>query len=779
MRRMTSMVGMGRSTRWTAAIVMGAAACAAAMPATGRQGAAGAAPPSYADEVRPLLARYCGECHGGDSPAGGVGFDRLTEAAARTSERASWQKVLRQVEASVMPPADAEQPTAEERGTIARWIGEFALVPDCSTGERPGRVTLRRLNRAEYDNTVRDLFGVKVRPAADFPADDIGYGFDSIGDVLTLPPVLLERYLAAAEEIVREVVFIPDEANAEVRRFPGKTLSSHGEVTGEFESPATAEYLIRVQAAGDQAGPEPARMAVRLDGRENRTFDVPNRRGDLRDYEVRLEVPAGRHTVAAAFLNDYYRPADPDPKNRDRNLHVERIEVVGPIGLAPERFPEPHRRFFKVPIDPAADPATQRATVRALVTPYASRAFRRRSLPEELDALKGLFDAARARGQSPEEAVRIVLSALLVSPSFLFRIEADPPAGAVRDLDDLELASRLSYFLWSSMPDDDLFRTAAAKQLHTDEQLVAAARRMLGDPKARALVDNFAGQWLQLRSLDTFAPDAKRFPDFDEPLRRAMRRETEEFFRAIVVEDRSILEFLDADSTFVNARLARHYGITDAKLPENDPEAFVRVSVDRATRGGLLGQASILAVTSNPTRTSPVKRGKWILENLFAAPPPPAPPNVPLLPEGTEQKPLTGTLRQRMEQHRADPGCAACHRLMDPLGFGLENYDPVGGWRTTDGESEIDASGELPDGRTFRGPGELKALLKEREHDFRRCLAEKLLTYALGRGLEWYDACAVERIAARCREGGDRFSVLVAEIVKSPAFRQREAPSGR
>jgi hypothetical protein len=458
---------------------------------------------------------------------------------------------------------------------------------------------------------------------------------------------------------------------------------------------------------------------------------------------------------------------------------VERIDVIGPIGLAPEHYPEPHRRFFKEPLDARADRAAQRATVRKLVAPVASRAFRRQATPAELDGLVRLYDDSLDRGESSEQGVRIVLSALLVSPSFLFRIEADPPPGAVRDLDDLELASRLSYFLWSSMPDDALFRAAVAGQLHTDEQLVAAAQRMLRDGKARALVDNFAGQWLQLRSLDTLAPDRKRFPGFDEPLRRAMRRETEEFFRAIVAEDRSILEFLDADSTFVNARLAKHYGLADVPLPENDPEAFVRVSVDRATRGGLLGQAAILAVTSNPTRTSPVKRGKWILENLFAAPPPPPPPNVPELPESTARKPLAGTLRQRMEQHRADPGCAACHRLMDPLGFGLENYDPVGGWRTSDGESEVDASGELPDGRTFRGPGELKALLKEREHDFRRCLAEKLLTYALGRGLEWYDACAVERIATRCRDEGDRFSVLVAEIVKSPAFRQREAPADR
>jgi len=747
------------------------AACSLAGPVT-------AAPPAYEGEVRPLLERYCTDCHAGDAAEGGIAIDGFSEAAARSTDRAAWQKVLRQVEAVVMPPADAPQPTAEERATLARWIAEFALVPDCSAGERPGRVTLRRLNRSEYDNTVRDLFGVRGRPSADFPADDIGYGFDHIGDVLTLPPVLLERYLAAAEAVAREVVFIPAESGAG-RIFPGRTLASVGEVTADFEAPAGGPYLVRVRAWGDQAGPEPARMAVRVDGRAGRTFDVPNRRDEPRDYELRLDLQPGKHRVAAAFLNDFYRPDDPDPKQRDRNLHVEKVEVIGPLDVDPEHLPEPHRRFFTRPVDPRADLDEQTAAARALVAPVVSRAFRRPAAAEEIDGLMRLFTASRERGERVEEALRIVLSAILVSPSFLFRIEADPPAGQVRALDDLELAARLSYFLWSSMPDDELFQAAAAGELHTDEQLTAAALRMLRDPKSRALVDNFAGQWLQLRSLDGFRPDPKRFPGFDDALRRSMRRETEAFFAAIVAEDRSILEFLDADFTFLDRRLAAHYGLTDVPLPAEDPEAVVRVAVDRRIRGGLLGQAAILTVTSNPTRTSPVKRGKWILENLFAAPPPPAPPNVPELPEGTEREPLVGTLRERMERHRADPGCAACHRLMDPLGFGLENYDPVGAWRTTDGEADIDASGGLPDGRTFQGPGELKALLRERQDDFRRCLAEKLLTYALGRGLEWYDACAVERIATACRSGGDAFSALVTEIVKSPAFRQREAPAGR
>lgn len=380
-----------------------------------------------------------------------------------------------------------------------------------------------------------------------------------------------------------------------------------------------------------------------------------------------------------------------------------------------------------------------------------------------------VFLAARDRGETVERAVQMAIAAMLVSPSFLLRIEAVAPPGRIRDLDDFEIASRLSYFLWSSLPDDDLFRAAVRGELRTTEQIVRHARRMLLDPKAAALARNFAGQWLGLRGLNEVNPDKKLFPDFDEHLREAVQRETEMLFEHIVRNNRSIIEFLDADYTFVNERLARHYGI-----PNVSGEGFRQVTVDTSQRGGLLGHASILTVTSNPTRTSPVKRGKWILETLFNAPPPEPPANVPELADGATGQ-LTGTLRQRMEQHRADPACATCHKLMDPLGFGLENYDAIGAWRVRDGGGDVDASGELPDGQEFKGPAGLRSLLADRKEDFRRCFIEKLLTFALGRGLEYHDVCAVERIAAASAEGGDRFSVIVTEIVCSPAFRQIES----
>ncbi|TSA04268.1 MAG: DUF1592 domain-containing protein [Planctomycetaceae bacterium] len=445
--------------------------------------------------------------------------------------------------------------------------------------------------------------------------------------------------------------------------------------------------------------------------------------------------------------------------------------MIGPVGVMPEELPEAHKRFFSKPIEAKIDRDTQRQQVRDLVRPLASRAFRRRATDAEMDGLVALFDFAREKGETVERSMQITTSAILVSPSFLFRIEKDAPSGKTRTVSDVEMASRLSYFLWSSLPDDELFRAGVKGELHTDKQLIEQALRMLKDPKSKALVENFAGQWLQLRNLDTFFPDKERFPDYDDALKSAMRRETEEFFSYLVREDRSVLEFLDADYTFVNERLAKHYGLQGVS-----GEEFRRVSVDPAQRGGLLGQASILSVTSNPTRTSPVKRGKWILENLFASPPPPPPPNVPELAVENKEKPLTGTLRQQMEQHRSDPSCAACHQLMDPLGFGLENYNAVGAWRTDDGLHPVDPSGELPDGRSFKGPAELKTILKGREEEFRRCFAEKMLTYAIGRGLEHYDACAVQRISRECAENGNRFSVIVTEIVLSPAFRQRESP---
>ena len=765
-RSRRSFPGVSRLAGRPIAPVVGLVIGILALEPAGRDAAA----VGFKDDVRPLLKRYCFDCHSGDQAESGVTLDRFSEATARTSDRAAWQKVLRQLQGRAMPPKDAPQPADAERTLLASWIESFALKPHCPDGERAGRVTLRRLNRAEYNNTIRDLFKVSISPADEFPADDVGYGFDTIGDVLSLPPVLFERYVSAAMDVARAVVVTSDPDTAPVRSFDGKQLNTVGEVKHEADFPVAGEYILRVRAAADQAGDQPAKMAILLDGTPLKTFDVRNRRSSARDFEHRVSVTAGKHPVAVGFLNDFYDKDATDKSNRDRNLIVERISVIGPIGVLPDPLPEPHARLFRKPIDHQAGRDGLVKQAKSVLRPVASRAFRRPASDDEIDGLVAVFEKSLDRKESFEKGIQDAIVVMLTAPSFLFRVEKDPPPGEVRTLDDFETATRLSYFLWSSLPDDELFRAAHRGELRTDAQVTQQAARMLADPKARALVENFAGQWLQLRSLQDCTPDVARFPGFDADLRAAMRRETEEFFWTIVREDRSALEFLDADWTLLNERLARHYGIDGVKGDD-----FVRVKLDPSTRGGLLGQASILTVTSNPTRTSPVKRGKWILENLLAAPPPAPPPGVPDLESAGAGK--GGTLREQMERHRADPACSACHQLMDPLGFGLENYDPVGGWRTTDGAAAIDAAGQLPDGRSFRGPEELRTVLLGRKEEFRRCLAEKLLTYALGRGLEWYDACAVERIAANSAAGGDRFSVLVKEIVVSPAFRRREGPA--
>jgi mono/diheme cytochrome c family protein len=588
---------------------------------------------SFTADIAPILAKYCTTCHGsGRRLRGNLSLARFkTDADARKEPRV-WEAVAQNLRSGDMPPAGRARPSAAETDRLLAWIGANTSTVDCTQARDPGRVTLRRLNRVEYKNTIRDLVGISFKPADDFPADDVGYGFDNIGDVLSLSPLLMEKYLAAAEQIAATA----------------------------FKDPAARKRLL----------------IKPLDGKDR--------------------------TEAA----------------------------------------------------------------RAILSSFARRAYRRPVTQDEVKRLLRFVDLATKNGDSFERGVQLAVQATLVSPHFLFRVERSPRGHLTNfPLTPHELATRLSYFLWSSMPDDELFTLAAEGTLR--KQLEAQVRRMLRDPKARALTENFAGQWLQLRNLRTMTPDPGTYPGFDEALRSAMAKETELFFEAIVKEDRSVLDFLDADFTFVNERLARHYGLPGVKGPE-----FRRVSLAGTERRGVLTHASILTVTSNPTRTSPVKRGKWILDNILNTPPPPPPPDVPELEE--QKGELKGSLRQRMEQHRANPNCATCHQRMDPLGFGFENFDGIGKWRTHEGKFVIDPSGELPGGKTFKGPRGLVAILKTRAAEFRRCLAEKMLTYALGRGLEAYDRCTLDDVCAAVARDSDRFSSLVLAIVRSDAFQKRK-----
>jgi hypothetical protein len=600
----------------------------------------------FAETLTPLLKEYCLRCHSGDEPEAKISLDAYTDTESMRVDRQTWQRVTRALGDGIMPPEDEPRPEQEQLSRVVAWITRELDRVDCSGGVDPGRVTIRRLNRAEYNNTIRDLTGLDLSPADDFPSDDVGYGFDNMADVLSLPPILLEKYLAAAQAVTEAAIVVPDDAE------PRPLTDAHRLIMPDAESDASSETRAR--------------------------------------------------------------------------------EILGP---------------------------------------FATRAFRRPVDDETLDRLVALVELASNEGETFERGIQLAIQAVLVSPRFLFRLELDPPdvePNSVYELDTYDLAARLSYFLWSTMPDETLFGAAADGSLSDPAIWDAHVRRMLADDKAIALVDNFAMQWLQLRNLDTANPDRERFPTFDDQLRAAMRRETELYVETIIREDRNLLELIDSEYTYVNAALASHYGIDGV-----EGDVFRRVSVDPLQRGGVLTQASVLTVTSNPTRTSPVKRGRWVLEQILGTPPPPPPGNVAPLDESPE---LTGTLRQRFEQHRADASCASCHKLLDPPGFGLENYDAVGAWRTSEGDLPVDASGEMADGETFEGSAGLKRVLLAEKELFLRAISEKMLIYALGRGLEYHDRCTVNEIAAAVSlDPQHRFSTLVLAIADSDAFKKRRA----
>ena len=837
---------------------------------------------SYAKDVLPLLKKYCFDCHGDGAKKAGVEFDKFKSHAELLADRKLWDQTLVNLRNREMPPPDKKkQPTLDERAVIQAWI-DFEVFKTDPKNPDPGRVTLHRLNRADYNNTIRDLIGVNFRPADDFPADDAGYGFDNIGDVLSMPPVLLEKYLTAAEKILEQAIVTDPQAKPTAQRIAARQLKGGNDttnpdaprrvsgtkpLTAKFSVARAGEHRLRLSTQTRHVAPEQTKMEIRVDGKVVQVIEV---RGDPElphVAEVPVGLKAGQHELTLALLNPYATPKDSKGRSQTRAFSVEWVEVVEPTpnavlrllpdfllvgynakkqgdgwvalnsteeddvafdfnaprdgeyalrtlawakatgsnamlltfmrdeqvlrqvkveadeaapehyearfrlpagkhhlrvvvqrdktGLSPEEaakpltgrqqkgsvsvrhleiegppeaaaemLPETHRRiFFK-----RATPETAPQVARELLAAFARRAYRRPVTPTEVERLMKLYELGRKHGETFEGSVLPALKAVLISPHFLFRGELQPEPDnpkAVHPVNEFALASRLSYFLWSSMPDEELFTLAERGQLR--KHLEAQVRRMLNDPRSRALVENFAGQWLQLRNLALVQPDRKLFPAFDAKLRAAMQRETELLFEHVVREDRSVFEFLTADYTFVNERLAKHYGLAGVT-----GEEFQRVSLRGQPRAGVLTHASILTLTSNPTRTSPVKRGKWVLENLLATPPPPPAPNVPEL---DDQKQLTGPLRQRMEQHRANPTCASCHTKMDAIGFALENYDGIGGFRALDAGTAIDPSGELGPADKFKGPVELAGLLaRQKREDFLRCLTEKLLTYALGRG---------------------------------------------
>lgn len=713
---------------------------------------------SYKQHVVPFLVKHCYECHGNGKKKAGLALDRYTDDASLRKDRATWENVVNMLQTGEMPPKERPRPKAEEIEAALKAIDDVINYIDPNAKPNVGRVTIRRLNRTEYNNTIRDLVGVDFKPADDFPADDVGYGFDNIGDVLTVSPLLLEKYLSAAEMILDQVIVVVDPPKAAKQKIDvnreGKFKKAPPNEKGGQGIFDDGDYWIRCTVAADQVGDEPAKVKLTVGGKTLKEFEIKGAADKSTSQEIKVPMKRGTTRVAVALLN-------PTPEGAPkRTIYVRSLEIEGPFNPPPPARSDAYKRLMahKEGLPP-------REAAREIVTRFATRAFRRPVRPEEVERCLVLFDASAKKGQRFELSVRTALYRVLVSPHFLFRVELDPPnlpPNTAYKLGEFELASRLSYFLWNSMPDDELF--ALAKKGELRSSLPEQIRRMTKAPKSASFLQNFAEQWLTLRKLELSSPDPKLFPKFDPSLRQAMIRETQLFFDAVVREDRSILALLDADFTFVNEQLAKHYGIKGVKGKE-----FVRVKTP-AERGGILTHASILTLSSNATRTSPVRRGKFVLEQILNSPPPPPPDDVPEL---EDQKELKGTLRQIMEQHRVNPVCASCHRRMDPLGFAFENFDAIGAWREKDGDAEVDASGELPDGRKFKGPSGLIHLIKQKNTLFVRCLTEKMLTYALGRGLEPYDRPAVSKIVEAVSKDDYRFSTLISEIIKSDPFQMR------
>ena len=786
------------------------ASATAAVQATSPARELARAVPPAASRHRELLDRYCVVCHNDRLRTADLVFDGLD--LARVGDHADvWEKVVQKLRSGAMPPAGRPSPEGAARNGFASWL-EAALDRAAAARPDPGRrPAVHRLNRAEYVNAVRDLVAVEVDPSR-LPADNTAYGFDNIADVLEVSPLLFERYLSAAQRISRLAVgdpairpavetYFPDPlARQEARASDEVPFGTRGGLAIRRFFPVDAEYGVKIvlKRTVDLEVPiglkERQEIDVRLDGAPVGSFTYGGLSVDddgprvgrealirvdesLTSFEFRLPVTAGTHRLAVTFLERTLEPEDLAPRfptssvsflDVDQPLaRVERVEVAGPFNVAGAGESPSRRRIF---VCRPAHPREEQPCATQILDGLARRAFRRAVTPEDMHTLLEFYETGRREG-SFDSGIQAAIERILISPQFLFRIERDPAAiaaGTVYRISDVELASRLSFFLWSSIPDAELLGLAVAGRLRESAVIAQQVQRMLRDARASALVKNFAGQWLHLRNLQHVTPSTNEYPDFDDDLRVALRRETELFFESQLRGDRGVVDLLRADYSFLNERLARHYGIGGVYGSH-----LRRVSLPAEIRPGLLGHGSILTATSYPNRTSPVERGKWILENILGAPPPAPPANVPPLPEEAVARSVS--MRERMEQHRRNPACAVCHAQMDPLGFALENFDGVGRWRARDGGDPIDASGVLPDGTPFTGPAGLRDVLVSRAEEFVTTVTTRMLTYALGRGVEPYDMPAVRTIVREASLNDHRWSSIVLGIVESVPFQMRRS----
>lgn len=792
--------------RMTAALIGIAMVSVGCLPAAGQQPSN--PNPSPAATQRALLDRYCVTCHNEKLKTAGLLLDKMDVERVSDSGEV-WEKVIRKLRTGAMPPTGLPRPDPDAYDSFATYL-ESALDRVAAAQPNAGRPSVHRLNRSEFANSIRDLLALDIDAESLLPADDSGYGFDNIGDVLSVSPMLLEKYISVARQVSRLAVGDPairptmsiydaDKLSLQDNRASEDLpFGSRGGVAVHHYFPVDGAYNLKIRLQQNRDGMIIGlaglhQLDVRLDGARIKQFTIgsdaaktgskapPDSAEVEAGLEFRFAAKAGDHLVGVAFMDEeslaegMYKPFVSELLLKDWNQAtgdpgVGSIFISGPYdakgaGEAPSR-----RKIFVCHPAEGARADQEDDCAHKILSTLARRAYRRSVTEEEIQTLLTFYKAGRTE-RGFDAGIEMALRRMLVSPSFLFRAERDPVNAAEGDshrISDVELASRLSYFLWSSMPDDELLQVAESGKLRDNEVLQQQVRRMLADQRSKALVDNFVGQWLNLRSMRTASPDPEIFYEFDNSLRAAFEKETELFFEAMLREDHSVVDLLNADFTFVNERLARHY-----EIPNIYGGSYRRVTLQDEARMGLLGKGSVQVVTSLPNRTSPVARGKWVLENIMGTPPPPPPPNVPALQEDKTSQKLT--MRQRMEKHRANAVCASCHARMDPLGFALDNFDAIGRWRTTETEARtpIDVSGQLPDGTKFQGPVELRNLLIRHPEQFATTVTEKLLTYALGRGVEYYDQPAIRGILREAAPSNYRWSALIVGIAKSAPFQMR------
>ncbi len=805
---------------------------------------------TFRSEVRPMLEKFCFDCHADGANKGGVSFDEFKSDAAMLENHDLWLKTLKNVRAGIMPPPKKSQPSSGQKQQLDQWIKTSVFKTDPANPD-PGRVTVRRLNRVEYRNTIRDLMGVDFDTEKEFPPDDSGHGFDNIGDVLTLPPMLLEKYLAAARAVVTKgvpaVPGVPAEKVVTGKSFGGaessvfvrtnRNQAAANALTLSYYDSASASNTFKAQHAGryqllldftanerfvdNQFDYNKSRLVFKADGRELHSKEYSREGGKAFHYEFEQDWKAGDHELVIEV-----HPLTPDQKQvRSLTVRLDSVAVRGPLDAKYWVRPKNYERFFTRETPKSA--SARRKYAREILEPFVQKAYRRPVDARTVDRLVALAESTYTqKGKEFEQGIGQAMVAVLASPRFLFREEsAEQSGGKVHPLvDEYALASRLSYFFWSSMPDAELLRLAGEKKLRAN--LAAQTKRIMADRKSEAFVRNFVGQWLQTRDIETVQIDARQVlsreaaadPDFEKrrlrfrelrdkdeasltpeekkeleeirgtffrrsgrggpraeltgDLRRAMRQETEKTFDHVIRENRSLLELLDSDYTFLNERLARHYGLTNLNVT-GDEMVLVKLPAD-SPRGGVITHGSVLAVTSNPTRTSPVKRGLFILDNLLGTPPPPPPPDIPPLEDAAKaMKEKTLTLRETLALHREQPLCSSCHNRMDPLGLALENFNAMGMWRDQERSVPVNATGKLMSGESFTNIKELKRILaRNHKTEFYHTLTEKLLTYALGRGLEYYDVATVDAIVERLEKSNGRPSELIAGIIDSAPFQK-------